>query len=76
MLEENYLDKIIEYAFLLKKEYAKNKREREEIKKNNCLDEPKHGTISRRTKCEYLCKRAFGRQQTTQRRKISGEIHH
>lgn len=33
MLEENYLDKIIEYAFLLKKEYAKNKREREELKK-------------------------------------------
>ncbi len=33
MIEEMYLDKIIEYAFLLKKQYAKSKREVEENKK-------------------------------------------
>lgn len=33
MVENLYLDKIIEYAFLLKKEYVKREREREEIKK-------------------------------------------
>ena len=34
MFEEMYLDKIIEYAFLLKKQYSKEKREREELKKS------------------------------------------
>lgn len=32
-MEETYLDKVIEYAFLLKKQYAKEKSEREELKK-------------------------------------------
>lgn len=38
MIEEMYLDKIIEYAFLLKKQYAKEKREKEELKKVCSLD--------------------------------------